>query len=343
MPTRLAWLVLLFVSLVVANPGEAHAHDAGLSRGEYFVTGNVVTMTLTFARRDLAHATHGEALDLALLSATFGGASVRGDEAVCPAALAEAAPFESDAIRLTVRATCSTRPRTVTIDATWLAALPFGHRHLAHAEGLAADAPLTISKRTFSFAVTAAPEPASAPRSFFFTLGVRHILSGLDHLLFLVALLLVGGTARELVRTVTAFTVGHSISLALATLGVFAPSPRIVEPLIALSIVYVGAENLFAPSPSKRWRITSAFGLIHGFGFAGALRELALPRAELPWALGLFNLGVESGQLAVLAVLVPLVTFARRRPIFAARVVPAVSVGIAAAGLAWFVLRLATP
>src|SRR5262249_30813916 len=113
-------------------------------------------------------------------------------------------------------------------------------------------------------------------------LGVEHILTGADHLVFLLGLILVGGRWRSLVGVVSAFTLAHSITLALAALSVFAPSPRIVEPAIALSIAYVGVENLFVKDASKRWRITFPFGLIHGFGFAGALREIALPRAELP-------------------------------------------------------------
>ena len=131
-------------------------------------------------------------------------------------------------------------------------------------------------------------------------LGVEHILTGADHLVFLLGLILVGGSLRSLVGVVTAFTLAHSITLALAALSIFAPSPRLVEPAIALSIAYVGVENLFVNDASKRWRITFPFGLIHGFGFAGALREIALPRAQLPIALVSFNLGVELGQLGVL-------------------------------------------
>ena len=111
-------------------------------------------------------------------------------------------------------------------------------------------------------------------------LGIEHILTGADHLVFLLGLLLVAGGWRPLLGVVTAFTVAHSITLALAALSIFAPSPRLVEPAIALSIAYVGVENLLNPDARQRWRITFPFGLVHGFGFAGALRAIALPRAR---------------------------------------------------------------
>jgi hypothetical protein len=150
----------------------------------------------------------------------------------------------------------------------------------------------------------------------------------------------VGGSLRSLVGVVSAFTLAHSITLALAALGVLAPSPRFVEPAIALSIAYVGIENLFVKDASRRWRITFPFGLIHGFGFAGALREIALPRAQIPVALVSFNLGVELGQLAVLALALPLVLAARRAPRFGERGVRAVSSTIALAGVVLFVVRV---
>ncbi|MES1209469.1 MAG: HupE/UreJ family protein, partial [Pseudomonadota bacterium] len=145
---------------------------------------------------------------------------------------------------------------------------------------------------------------------------------------------------RPLLGVVTAFTVAHSITLALAALSIFAPSPRLVEPAIALSIAYVGVENLFVPDARHRWRITFPFGLVHGFGFAGALRAIALPRPQIPIALVSFNAGVEIGQLAVLAVALPITMAARRAPWFGERGVRAVSVAIAVGGGALFIARL---
>jgi hypothetical protein len=139
---------------------------------------------------------------------------------------------------------------------------------------------------------------------------------------------------------VTAFTLAHSITLGLAVLGVWAPSPRIVEPLIALSVAYVGVENQFVKDAEKRWRITFPFGLIHGFGFAGALGEIQLPKADIPKALLGFNLGVEVGQLGILAVVLPMIMHARKREWFEKRGVRHASWAIAALGLVWFVLRV---
>jgi hydrogenase/urease accessory protein HupE len=165
-------------------------------------------------------------------------------------------------------------------------------------------------------------------------------LSGYDHLVFLLGLLLARARVRQLVGVVTAFTVAHSITLALSAFGVWAPSPRIVEPAIALSIVYVGIENFFVKDASKRWRITFPFGLVHGFGFAGALQEIALPRAQIPGALVSFNLGVETGQLVVLMIVLPILVSLRKQDWFEPRAVRVVSGAVALAGSIWFVARL---
>jgi hydrogenase/urease accessory protein HupE len=175
-----------------------------------------------------------------------------------------------------------------------------------------------------------------------FRLGIQHILTGYDHLLFLLGLTLVGGRLRPLLVMVTAFTVAHSITLGLAALDVWAPGPRVVEPAIALSICYVGIENWFVRDVRRRWVITAPFGLVHGFGFAGALKEISLPTVDVPLALASFNLGVEAGQLAVLAVILPLVLWLGRRRWFPEAGVKTVSAAIAVAGLCWFVRRLAT-
>lgn len=148
--------------------------------------------------------------------------------------------------------------------------------------------------------------------------GVAHILFGYDHLLFVLALMLIVRNTRALVLTVTAFTVAHSITLALAALGVVhVPGPP-VEAAIAFSIVLVSAEilRMRTGQPSltanRPWLIAFCFGLLHGFGFAGALSEIGLPRSELPLALFGFNVGVELGQLAFIASVLALVAVARK-------------------------------
>jgi hydrogenase/urease accessory protein HupE len=149
------------------------------------------------------------------------------------------------------------------------------------------------------------------PLSEYFRLGVVHILTGFDHLVFLLGVVLIATRTRSVLMAVTAFTLAHSLTLAVSVLGVASVSPRLVEPLIALSVAYVGLENFWLRDAAKRFRLTFAFGLVHGFGFAGALREIGVPQDSAAPALALFNLGVEAGQLLVLAGLWPVLLWLR--------------------------------
>ena len=175
--------------------------------------------------------------------------------------------------------------------------------------------------------------------------GTHHILIGPDHILFLIGLLLLGGSWIALVRIVTAFTIGHSITLSLAALNIFSPPPSIIEPAIALSIVFVGADNLVrGDGRDLRAWVALTFGLVHGFGFANVLREFGLPREALGWSLFSFNLGVEIGQLAVVLAVASVLTAIRRRSeLMGARVAVAGSVVVIAAGTYWFVQRVFFP
>jgi hydrogenase/urease accessory protein HupE len=175
--------------------------------------------------------------------------------------------------------------------------------------------------------------------------GIHHILIGPDHLLFLIGLLLLGGTVRQLLLVVTSFTIAHSITLSLAALNIVSPPARIIEPAIALSIVYVGADNLLAAGGRdvRAW-IAFAFGFIHGFGFANVLREMDLPRRALGWSLFSFNIGVEIGQLAVVVAVAFLLAVVRSRSESAGRRVAfAGSLVVIAAGAFWFVQRVFFP
>jgi hydrogenase/urease accessory protein HupE len=173
--------------------------------------------------------------------------------------------------------------------------------------------------------------------------GIHHIFIGPDHILFIVGLLLLGGTLGRVLRVATAFTVAHSITLALAVLGVVRLPGRVIEPMIALSVVYVGFENLRARAGSTDWRVRIAFlfGLIHGFGFASVLRDFGLPHGALAWSLLGFNLGVEIGQVCIVLVVVPLLAALRAGlPRLASRAVAAGSWGIICTGGFWFVQRV---
>jgi len=176
----------------------------------------------------------------------------------------------------------------------------------------------------------------------FLELGVRHILSGYDHLLFLAGLILAARTVRDVLVALTAFTAAHSLSLALVVIGgIYAPA-SLVEPLIAGSIVWVGLENLVRVGSSSRWPLVFGFGLIHGFGFAGALMELGLARSASETFVGLlsFNIGVETGQLVVAAFAAPFVWLTRRRPMWRARVISTCSLAMVIAGGYWLIDRL---
>jgi hydrogenase/urease accessory protein HupE len=176
----------------------------------------------------------------------------------------------------------------------------------------------------------------------FLPAGFQHILIGPEHLLFLVGLLLLGGSPRRLLLVVAAYTVAHSIALSLAALNIVAPPAGVVEPAIALSIVYVGADNLMVRGGRDvRGWIALAFGFIHGFGFANVLRQMDLPARALGWSLFSFNVGVEIGQLfVVVAVASGLALLRRRSEAAGQRLVFAGSMVVIAAGTFWFIQRV---
>ncbi|HTM03026.1 MAG TPA: HupE/UreJ family protein [Vicinamibacterales bacterium] len=200
----------------------------------------------------------------------------------------------------------------------------------------------TTAEHTYYLGTT---EGALAVMKTFIPSGIHHIMIGPDHILFLVGLLLLGGTWGALLRIVTAFTVGHSLTLSLAALNYVSPSPSIIEPAIALSIVFVGADNLVrGKGRDLRAAAAAVFGLVHGFGFANVLRDFGLPREALGWSLFSFNVGVEIGQLMIVIAVAWLLEVVRSRSTAAAhRVAYAGSVIVIAAGTYWFVQRVFFP
>ena len=186
------------------------------------------------------------------------------------------------------------------------------------------------------------PPGRAAVAGSYLRLGFIHIVpEGLDHILFVLGLFLLSAQLRPLVWQVTAFTVAHAVTLTLATLGVLAVSPDLVEPLIALSIVYVAVENVLTDRMT-RWRppVVFGFGLLHGLGFAGVLGELGLPEQERLPALAGFNAGIELGQLAVIAGAALACGWCRSASWYRRRIVVPVSAGIAVIGLVWAVERV---
>ena len=202
-----------------------------------------------------------------------------------------------------------------------------------------ASAPLTVGALT----EVAPASPVRPGFGQFFHLGVEHILLGFDHLLFLLALLVGVRSLRPMLVIITCFTLAHSVTLALAAFDLVTVSSRLVEPVIAASIIVVGVENLVRRDHAgDRYWLASAFGLLHGFGFAGALRETGLGQSgsELALPLFAFNLGVEAGQLAVAALVVPVLLLLRRNDSVVRRVATFVSVVVIVISSYWLVQRV---
>lgn len=345
------------LALVAALAVFAPAHAVGLSRGVYVVDGPRVAAELTFARPELLRLVPGldvagdgvDAADLAaakpaLAAALSSGVRAHRGAHACAVAVGGVDVVEEDGAVVALDVDCGLGAEDVVVDLVVVDALAAGHRHLGQVRvgALSHDVVAFAGHREFTLSGTAAAPPVVA----YLGLGVEHIVFGFDHIVFLLGVIVVvlrAGTLRSLLAIVTAFTVAHSVTLAIAATSFWVPPSAPVEILIAVSIVAVGAEAIFAPSTQGRWTRTLFFGLIHGFGFAGALAEIGLPPAARLPALALFNVGVEAGQLAIVAVVAPVLLAVRARiaPERASRVVVGVGVAVAAAGAVWFAERVA--
>ena len=352
-PRAVGWAALALLLL-----GEARAHIAG-SMGYATVSlyGGTVRYSLTLGPDALAAsrgeptpgarpASRGEPLaDLVARKVAISADGVRCEPV--PGTVTPPSADRANAV-VTVDYACPGAPRELALRDDLSDALGRDYHTIVRVEALGSVQQYTLEaeQREARVAVAAptgggASEGSAGSGVFaFFRLGVEHILSGVDHLLFVLALVLGGGGIGTLFAVVTAFTVAHSITLALAVLGAMSPPAWIVEPVIALSIVYVAAENVFLKSQASwRWAVGFAFGLVHGFGFAGALLELDLPPAALAGALLSFNLGVEAGQAAVIAAFLPALLWLRGVA-WERRAVTALSTVVLVAGLAFLVERL---
>ncbi len=275
------------------------------------------------------------------------------------------APFDvSFPERGTAAATNATIPTVLGLTARLAGTVPTGASELEFFASRAfADVHLTILDENRDHAVTTVLErgarsdpypltgPVEPPTSLstgqrYLALGFTHIIPrGPDHILFVIGLFLLGSRIRPLVWQVTAFTVAHAMTLSFAAFDLVTLPSRIVEPLIALSIVYVAVENVLTSRPTP-WRpaVVFGFGLLHGLGFAGALRQVGLPEAEKLLGVLSFNVGIELGQLLVIALALVSVGWLRHRPWYRARLTVPLSVAIAGAGIVWvFERTLANP
>ena len=222
--------------------------------------------------------------------------------------------------------------------------LSFGHRQLLTVRDGAGR--IVTERMLAAGSGPAALDPSADVRSDrrardVFVLGVTHIMAGYDHLLFLAALLLTLQRLADVIKTITAFTVAHSLTLAAAALHLVQVPPALVEPLIAGSIVFVGAENLLRTETGPRWVLTFLFGLVHGLGFAGALHQLAPGgQGSVALTLALFNLGVETGQAGLASLVWPGLRRLNAVPAVRERLVPAGSAIVVGVGVYWLVVRI---
>ena len=214
--------------------------------------------------------------------------------------------------------------------------------------GAGENAPQALLDDTHtSVTITAAPPPIWTTMQRYLVAGIEHIFLGYDHIAFLIAVVLWARRLWPVIKIVTAFTLAHSVTLSLAALQIVVIPSAIVEPAIAASIVFVAVENFFSRNVDGRWRVTFAFGLIHGFGFASALSNFGLPANAVVPALAAFNVGVEIGQVAIVSIVVPallavdwLFAADRQKPVRAAPLVYALSTVITVLGSYWFVTRV---
>jgi hydrogenase/urease accessory protein HupE len=355
--------VTLLVLAALLCPRAASAHPVPFSYLDVRIDGAVIEVSIVAHAYDLIHEL-GLGLGMTdeaflepselqshatAIAAIFGGRlRIAADGRPLAAGGWSAPEALSDrlAVRMRTRYDAGRPPGAVTVTANMFPYDPVHQTFLNVYEGpeLSTQAILSAEQPSFEHFAGSRQGVVAVIRKFLPS-GIHHILIGPDHLLFLVGLLLLGGSIRRLILVVTAFTFAHSLTLTLAALNILSPPASIIEPAIALSIVYVGIDNLMVQGGrDMRAVIAFVFGFIHGFGFANVLREMDLPSRALGWSLFSFNLGVEIGQLVVVLVVASALAVVRKRsPSMGRRVAVAGSVVVIAAGAYWFVERVFFP
>lgn len=270
------------------------------------------------------------------------------DGRATPATLVSARLLPPDAIEVVARHELSADASVRLARSTFHVLTDDSHRVLARIEHGDSSVPIVLTASTTDYVLSASAAagdgwlPALAPAGSLramLLLGVEHIVTGYDHVLFLLCLLVPGGTWRSRVAIVTAFTVAHSVTLGLAALHLVVLPTRFVEVAIALSLAYVAIENVLVDRPRVRWPLAFGFGLVHGFGFAGMLDVLGMPAGQLVSSVLAFNVGIELGQLAIVAVAVPVIGWMTRHA-WHHRVVQGTSAAVCVLAAVWIVERL---
>jgi hydrogenase/urease accessory protein HupE len=268
------------------------------------------------------------------------------DGTACVPGTAELAP-DGDGVIFRNMFSCGSVTGDIVYRSTVLTATDPGARQVVLI-GKGENAPQALLDAGNTTVTLSAPAPSllSTMQRYLVT-GIEHIFLGYDHIAFLVAVVLWARRLVPVIKIVTAFTIAHSITLSLAALNIVVIPSIVVEPAIAASIVFVAMENFFSRDIDRRWRVTFAFGLIHGFGFAGALQEVGLPAHAVATALAAFNVGVEIGQVAIVSIVVPALIALDRltatdgaKPARAAPVVYALSALITVLGSYWLFTRM---
>jgi hypothetical protein len=348
--------------LVVLLPvRRAAGHASGVAYLDLVVDGVVVTGALDVAAQDVAASLRLDADGDGILSkedvARTATASARwlasglrlaASGAFCPGEPVDAVLHDDQLLTVRARWRCPAAVDAVTVHGRLEEGLGEGHAVFVHARRGGDEAEALFASGRAEATLSFGTSTGVAGR--FVLLGLEHIFTGYDHVLFLLTLLLLGGSLGRVAGIVTAFTAAHSLTLSLTVLGIVGSVPsRVVESAIAASIAWVAVENLRYAAPLEdgrepaavrwRWLLTFAFGLVHGFGFAGALRETGVPAGHVPLALGAFNLGVEAGQLAIVLAAWPLLRRAAVRHWYRPAGVRVASAGVLALAGWWFVQR----
>ena len=313
----LAGLALLASSAVFAHSGDATGFAAIAIDGSSVI----YRLTPTIAGTD----------DAKLTQLMREKITVTADGLPCPA---------SEPLGMSIDYVCASAPKHLVIRDDLADELGEKHHVIAVLTWSGGSSSLNFSatERVATVTLNGAEQPKGAAS--FFLLGVEHIATGYDHLLFLLALILCGGNLVQLLKIITAFTLAHSITLGAAALDIVTLPPVLVESVIALSIAYVAFENLFPRfAISRRWTISFLFGLVHGFGFSSVLKEIGLPRDSFLLSLLNFNLGVEAGQLVAVVVVVPLL-IQLRKTAWEEKTVRALSLVVLVVGITLFIQRI---
>jgi hydrogenase/urease accessory protein HupE len=357
---RLAWLVLPIIFLAALTTWPGQAHNAGVSTSRIVKRDSVVDVEINALGRDYEQAAGVRITEAAsgvvnpvvlavmapsILTYIRGHVAVLAGGRPCSPALGKAQAADTHVV-VTMVFACPPDDGDLRYRVTLFHDVDPTARHLALIATESAERELALDRNVPEVALSGAGSSVLQVVARFVQAGIEHIFLGYDHIAFLVALVLWARRLWPVIKIVTAFTIAHSITLSLAALQIVTIPSAIVEPAIAASIMFVAAENFFSRKVDGRWRVTLAFGLIHGFGFASALREMGLPPNAIAPALAAFNIGVEIGQAAIVALIFPLLLWSDRigTPAAAPKerhppVVYTCSAVIFALGLYWLMAR----